>query len=279
MGGFPDYLYGQTNNFTLTVEGPGELCISAPISATFHYYSLCPSGSCTSLDNENSCTTLVCIASVCRESTTTPCPNDNCMISQCLDGACLPPVSKCTPPSNPCQVNECVDNECVIRNATDGLACDSGDVCLTASCSAGQCITAPLVCDDGDPCTEESCFPNRGCLQTNIIAGCGAQPSPSNLPRPTPTPGSGSIPSPSPTPSTSPFGCFGTRFVSSSNKKKKKVISHKMTKTKQLPASTQPNCFSSQAQHPCPRTRWISYRCRQGSSNCQGSCCDQAHRS
>ncbi len=64
--------------------------------------------------------------------------------------------------------------QCQAGDATDGEACDDGNLCWTErSCSAGKCGGGkPKSCDDSNPCTDNLCDKTKGCVATPNTAPC-----------------------------------------------------------------------------------------------------------
>ena len=73
-----------------------------------------------------------------------------------------------------CEVSYCDENEgiCKVKNADDGTACDSDDLCLADSaCDNGDCAGTPIKCDDTNKCTNDSCDPADGCVYDSVDNG------------------------------------------------------------------------------------------------------------
>jgi hypothetical protein len=100
-----------------------------------------------------------------------PCSDDaQCTRGFCRDGVCC---------HNACgdgNVDDCLACSVAMGAPRDGVCapstgntCPDGDddICTVATCTDGQCASAPLACDDENPCTLDSCG-SEGCVHTNI---------------------------------------------------------------------------------------------------------------
>ncbi len=91
----------------------------------------------------------------------------------CLEGQCMPGSSVMCFDGNDCTDDSCDPEQgCVFENnflpCDDGNACTIEDRCIDKECQG----TAEVFCEDGNPCTEAWCFPDRGCVQENILGPC-----------------------------------------------------------------------------------------------------------
>jgi hypothetical protein len=93
-----------------------------------------------------------------------------------LHGVGVRPLT-CTP-SGPCMKStySLDEGRCVETAAPEGLACDTGELCLELGrCTAGRCLGVARRCDDNDACTVDGCSNTTGCVHSPVTC-----PAPSN---------------------------------------------------------------------------------------------------
>ncbi len=144
---------------------------------------ICANGSCAgpsavTCNDNKPCTTDSCDpASGCKFlNNTQSCSDGNACTSGdlCSGGACVGGPAPVCNDDNLCTTDSCdAASGCKYTANTaqcdDGNKCTLGDVCKSATCTAGSA----KVCSDGDNCTSDSCDPAGGSCVFKPIIGCG----------------------------------------------------------------------------------------------------------
>ena len=144
---------------------------------------ICGSGSCAgpsavTCNDNKPCTTDSCDpASGCKFlNNTQSCSDGNACTSGdlCSGGACVGGPAPVCNDDNLCTTDSCdAASGCKYTANTaqcdDGNKCTLGDVCKSATCTAGSA----KVCSDSDNCTSDSCDPAGGSCVFKPIIGCG----------------------------------------------------------------------------------------------------------
>ena len=135
----------------------------------------CVAGPASALEDDNPCTSLVCIKGTLETkllegdcSDGNPCTiGDSCALGQCV------PDSLVECPQSECAQSFCDPGvgECVSEVVAKGSYCTDDDPCVVlALCKDGMCL--PEIyrsCNDGDPCTTDGCSLETGeCFHTTI---------------------------------------------------------------------------------------------------------------
>ncbi|MEY3014862.1 MAG: extracellular matrix protein, partial [Pseudomonadota bacterium] len=94
--------------------------------------------------------------------------NDVCQGGKCKAGP-PPPCGD----GDPCTVDNCdpATGKCLHDPATEGAACDDGNLCtLETICASNKCVGKAKSCDDNNACTADSCDPATGKCQAAPIS-------------------------------------------------------------------------------------------------------------
>jgi uncharacterized repeat protein (TIGR01451 family) len=160
----PD-LYGVADLAVPADLGGSDLAVPPDLAPTD--LAGCPNG-CPA--PQNPCQKAVCQMGQCVAVANDgiACKSGNaCLAAEtCLAGACQGGLGVACPGSaNPCLVPACdPQNGCGFNNLPDGMKCDDGDACTTATtCAAGQCEGGMMVVCPQPMCTLASCDPIAGC--------------------------------------------------------------------------------------------------------------------
>lgn len=160
----------------------------------------CKPGEWDSCDDNNECTSDICIAGKgCEHErlTGTSC-DDHDMCTEgdiCLDGACISGPLKNCDDANPCTDDSCdpktgcvhVNNTATCDDhdmctgpdlCTDGICtpgpvtvdCDDENLCTIDRCEpdTGECLHEAVICADKNPCTDDYCEPSEGCVHVPV---------------------------------------------------------------------------------------------------------------
>ena len=111
------------------------------------------------------------------------CPTDDlCLMSQCSDDCCLPPLPVNCDDMDVCTVDTCGP---LLGCLYAPVNCNDGNVCTFDYCDGG-CIHVPITgccetvadCDNGDLCTSDYCTADRVCVHyPKICVGFGCEPA------------------------------------------------------------------------------------------------------
>ena len=140
----------------------------------------CQPGPALKCDDQNLCTVDSCDAKLGCQSLPadgTPCDADgsNCTVGDaCSGGKCVAgPLKACD------SGTVCVSATCDIATGgcesvnTDGVACNDGNPCTVGeACAGGKCVGSASLCDDKDSCTVDVCDAKVGCLHTATSGPC-----------------------------------------------------------------------------------------------------------
>ena len=167
------------------------LCATTPVSdgeacdpgAACPTEGICEQGQCVasapSCDDNDPCTQDNCQedGTCSHEPFEGPCEDgDPCTTGEtCADMTCGGGVPEICDDLNPCTQDACAPalGGCIFEAQPDGLACSSGDPCLSGgTCSAGECTgEQPTICDADGPCMTASCVSGEGCVQKKVENG------------------------------------------------------------------------------------------------------------
>ncbi len=168
------------------VSADGTSCVYDENACT--QGDFCANGSCEpgppiDMDDENSCTTDVCIKGVVEHQPLTQgqcndgdecTTGDACYLGNCVGG----PAVVCELAACASSVS-CVTGEgCLTVWLPEGAACDDGDLCTTSdSCTVdNECLgDSGDNCDDGNPCTEDFCGEDGSCNNPTVAGICDDQ--------------------------------------------------------------------------------------------------------
>ena len=126
----------------------------------------------TDCDNQNPCTSGLCLEGRCF-STPVDCDDaDACTADSCG------PSSGCVHESIDCgDEDACTNDGCDPDTGCtyDTVDCDDDDACTLDSCDpVTGCVSDPIDCDDGNPCTTDGCDAGNGlCVNEPISSCCG----------------------------------------------------------------------------------------------------------
>ena len=131
----------------------------------------CVGAACAGAENLCACT----VDADCDAQITNKCLG----VAECaFDGCALVPDSEvqcASEDDTPCAFLGCdpATGGCVQVVLEEGVACDDGDPCTTATTCGGDgtCGGVPTDCDDGSSCTEDTCEAGVGCVHTAVNEG------------------------------------------------------------------------------------------------------------
>lgn len=127
----------------------GDVCDAGSCVGTALAACSCSGNSdCADFEDGDLCNgTLVCDGGTCKVDPTSVVTCDAAGQGPCVANRCEPSTGQCAPVA-----------------LADGLACKSGDACMTdGACQAGACVGKAVDCDDANPCTTDACDAVLGC--------------------------------------------------------------------------------------------------------------------
>jgi len=155
-------------------------CMSGQCGDGQCYTGCINNAECAALDE--SCNAGVCVNNVCElapANNNMACETDDLCLTNgsCNAGTCVQQPVNCAALNDQCNVGSCNpgNGACVATPINEGVACDDGDSCTAAACTAGQCI------DEGGGVIFYEEFANNAAgwtlgtewQITSAIAGCG----------------------------------------------------------------------------------------------------------